>query len=113
LAGQSSQADLTLSSCVVAANSAEGGAGAPGGDGGNGEGGGLFNDTGATTTVRTSAIVANQAEGGDAGAGGSDGKGIGGGVYNLGVFKLDAVSVINNNHASNSHDDVFGPITPL
>jgi hypothetical protein len=98
---------------VVAANAADGGAGAAGDNGGNGEGGGLFNDTGATTTVLTSAIVGNQADGGDAGAGGSDGQGVGGGVYNLGTFDLDAASIVLGNHASTSDDNVFGPITPL
>jgi hypothetical protein len=98
---------------VVAANVADGGAGAPGGNGGNGEGGGLFNDKGATSTILTSAIVENKADGGDAGAGGSDGQGVGGGVYNLGTFDLDAASVIHDNHASTSDDDVHGPITLL
>jgi hypothetical protein len=38
---------------------------------------------------------------------------VGGGVYNLGMFFLDAASVIRRNHASTSDDDIFGSITPL
>jgi hypothetical protein len=38
---------------------------------------------------------------------------VGGGVYNLGTFDLDAVSLIADNHASTSNDDVFGIITPI
>ena len=37
-----------------------------------------------------------------------DGLGVGGGVYNLGLFVLDAETVIARNHASTSHDDCFG-----
>jgi hypothetical protein len=40
------------------------------------------------------------------GHGGSDGQGIGGGVYNLGIF-TDFLSVIKNNHASTSNNDIF------
>ena len=39
----------------------------------------------------------------------SDGEGIGGGVYNLGAFDFDALTLIFENHASTSHDDVFDP----
>lgn len=39
--------------------------------------------------------------------GGSGGLGIGGGVYNLGVFTFDLFTVINENHASTSNDDIF------
>jgi hypothetical protein len=46
--------------------------------------------------------------GGAAGLGGSDGQGIGGGVYNLGAFTYDATTVIKDNHASTSNDDIFG-----
>jgi hypothetical protein len=34
--------------------------------------------------------------------------GIGGGIYNLGTFSFDALSVITDNHASTSGDDI-GP----
>jgi hypothetical protein len=103
---------LTLNA-AVGGNGGAGGAGGIGGNGGDGQGGGLFNDTGATATVTTSTIVGNQAQGGDAGDGGSAGQGIGGGVYNLGTFELDAASIVVGNHASTSNDNVFGPITPV
>ena len=95
------------------ANVAQGGAGAIGGDGDDGQGGGLFIDAGATTTVLTSVLSGNQADGGAAGVGGSVGQGVGGGVYNLGTFNLDAVSLIFANMASTGNNNVFGPITPV
>ena len=49
----------------------------------------------------------NHANGGEGGDGGSDGEGIGGGVYNLGDFDFDVLTLIFENHASTSHDDVF------
>jgi hypothetical protein len=33
--------------------------------------------------------------------------GIGGGIYNLGTFTFDVFSVIKDNHASTSNDDIF------
>jgi hypothetical protein len=34
--------------------------------------------------------------------------GIGGGVYNLGTVTVDALTFIKFNHASTSHDNIFG-----
>jgi hypothetical protein len=77
------------------------------GSGGNGLGGGLYNDAGATLTVSVSTIKRNSADGGAAGAGGSDGQGVGGGVYNLGTFNVDTFTVIKDNHASTSNNNIF------
>jgi hypothetical protein len=38
---------------------------------------------------------------------GQDGHGVGGGVYNLGTITFDVTTIIMNNHASTSNDDLF------
>jgi hypothetical protein len=111
--GFAGQATLALNDCFIQANAAEGGAASLAVNGGNGFGGGIFIDANATATVLTSVIVGNQAQGGSGGVGASDGQGVGGGVYNLGTFMLDGASVVANNRASSSDDDVFGPTTPI
>ena len=55
-------------------------------------------------------ITGNQATGGAAGAGGQDGQGIGGGVYVISGRVSARRTTISGNHASTSHDDVFGPV---
>ncbi len=116
---------VTVSGCTIDQNQAQGGGG------GNGEGGGIANVLDATTTVASSTITKNQASGGGgAGLGGgayndatsslaltdcsvtqnhADGSpGIGGGIYTLGTFSADATTVIDDNHASTSGDNI-GP----
>jgi hypothetical protein len=70
---------------------------------------GVYNDATASLRLERSIVTENSASGGDGGAGGSDGEGIGGGVYNLGGFDFDALTLIFDNDASTSHDDVFDP----
>jgi hypothetical protein len=110
LNGFAGSATLSVSASAVRASAANGGTGATGD---NGFGGGIFLDTGATATALSREILNNQADGGIAAPGGVDGQGVGGGVYNLGAFFLDASSMIADNHASSSNDDVFGPVTPI
>ena len=103
---------MTVSGCTLDHNRAIGGAGAVGGNGGNGYGGGVYNEAGAFDVESSlhlvqSTITENHANGGEGGEGGSDGEGIGGGVYNLGLFDLDVFTLIFDNHASTSADDVF------
>jgi hypothetical protein len=69
------------------------------GDGGAGLGGGAYNDATSTLTLTASEVTRNHANGSP---------GIGGGVYNLGTFTIDALTVIGDNHASTSGDDI-GP----
>ena len=102
----------TIENSQLLSNLAEGGAGAAGGNGGNGLGGAIFN--GGTSpfgtphlSLQNSEILRNEADGGAAGTGGSDGVGIGGGVFNLGIFAYDATTVIAQNHASTSNDNIF------
>jgi hypothetical protein len=94
---------------AVSHNHALGGDGADGSDGGNGYGGGFYNDSTASLTLRNSLVTKNHANGGDAGEGGSAGEGVGGGIYNLGALDIDALTLIFKNHASTSDDDVFDP----
>jgi hypothetical protein len=95
---------------LLAGNQAVGGSGGPGANGGNGLGGGLYNDETAQATLMGSLIVQNQATGGAAGPGGNDGQGVGGGVYIAegGRACADSDTLITDNHASTSDDDVFG-----
>jgi hypothetical protein len=88
-------------------NHALGGDGSDGGEGGDGFGGGLFNDAAASLRLERCTVTENHANGGEAGEGGSEGEGIGGGVFNLGDFDLDALTLIFDNLASTSYDDVF------
>ncbi|MHC1769260.1 MAG: hypothetical protein AB9869_34095 [Verrucomicrobiia bacterium] len=100
-------ATLTVINTTAARNHAQGGAGLADGTGGNGWGGG-FMDYQATLTLEGASVTNNLAVAGSLG-----GQGIGGGVY---VFapstnNFDATTVIQDNHASTSHDNV-GPIEP-
>jgi hypothetical protein len=105
-------ATLTLADSTVLNNQATGGEGV---FGGNGLGGGIFNGNTQPgfalpiLTVTNSRIIGNQATGGQGSDGGTDGQGIGGGVYNLGSFDFGALTLIFDNHASTSDDDVFDP----
>ena len=89
---------------AISHNRALGGDGADGG-GGNGFGGGAYNAAAASLRLERSTVTKNHANGGEGDAG--DGEGIGGGVYNLGRFDFDVLTLIFENHASTSHDDVF------
>src|SRR5262245_9687000 len=93
----------------ISHNLALGGDGADGGVGGDGLGGSVFNDAGSSLLLNGCTVTANHANGGEGGEGGSDGQGIGGGVYNLGSLDFDALTLIFDNHASTSDDDVFDP----
>jgi hypothetical protein len=72
-----------------------------GGAGGNGYGGGAFNDATSSFALSTSVVTGNHANGGE---------GIGGGVYNLGNLDVDGLTLLLENHASTSHDDLFDPL---
>jgi hypothetical protein len=106
---------LTVSKCTLDHNQAVGGEGE---DGGNGFGGGIYND-GSTAfgvsslTVTGGTITQNRAVGGAGEDGGSAGQGIGGGLYLAadGIVCLDTTTVVKRNHASTSHDDIFGVFT--
>jgi hypothetical protein len=87
---------------TISRNQAVGGDGVAGG---NGFGGGIHVGAG-TVIVVASEITDNQARGGDGEE--AEGLGVGGGVYNLGLFVLDADTVIARNRASTSHDDCYG-----
>ncbi len=115
-------ATLTLSDCTLSNNQAIGGAGGAGGNGGSAFGGAVFNDGPSsapyagippTLTVLGCTITGNQATGGTGGSGGSAGRGVGGGAYLAagGIACADAFTVIANNHASTSNDDLFGTFT--
>jgi hypothetical protein len=95
-----------LSNCRLLSNLAEGGASAGGGSGGNALGGGIFNGGASpfgtpSLTLEGCQVMHNQADGG------AGGVGIGGGVFNLGTFSFDAQTLIKNNDASTSNDDIF------
>src|SRR5262249_1737859 len=95
-----------LSNCQLLSNLAEGGASAAGGSGGNALGGGIFNGGASpfgtpSLTLEGCQVMHNQADGG------AGGVGIGGGVFNLGTFSFDAQTLIKNNDASTSNDDIF------
>ena len=62
---------------------------------------------GPSVTLSGCTIEFNEADGGAAGTGGSAGHGIGGGVYNRGAFSFDPATVISDNDASTSNDDIF------
>jgi hypothetical protein len=85
-----------------------------GGEGGDGQGGGIFQDGNAhsTLTLLGDTIDKNHAIGGAAGLGGSDGEGMGGGLYLTpgATACADLVTAIFANHASSSNDDVFGTL---
>ena len=90
---------------VFSRNHALGGGDAPAG--GNGFGGGVYNAAAASLRLERSTVTENHANGGEVGEGGSEGEGIGGGVFNLGSLDLDALTLIFDNLASTSYDDVF------
>jgi hypothetical protein len=52
-------------------------------------------------------ILFNQANGGAAGAGGGAGAGLGGGIFNVGTLTIDPTTVVDQNHASTSGNDIF------
>jgi hypothetical protein len=115
-------ADLTLIDCSVTDNLAAGGPGGAGANGGNAFGGGIVNANPAPPlpgapllALLGTLITGNSALGGDAGIGGVDGAGIGGGVYNqtTAFASADAFTLITDNHASTSDDDLFGALTPI
>jgi hypothetical protein len=117
---------VSVSGCTIDHNLAQGGGG------GNGLGGGIANLVSATTTVDSSSLSKNQAngDGGGSGLGGgayndatsslaltnssvtqnhaNGSTGIGGGVYSVGTFTVDALTVIDDNHASTNGDNI-GP----
>src|SRR6185369_11819053 len=97
---------VTVSGCTLNNNLALGGNGAGGGDG---LGGGVYNGAASSLRLERSTVTKNHANGGEGGLGGSDGEGIGGGVYNLGAFDFDGLTLILQDHASTSDDDVFDP----
>jgi hypothetical protein len=102
----------TFNDCLVADNLAQGGNGSAG-NGGNGLGGGIFMDAQAILTLHGSTITGNEADGGTGAAGFSDGNGQGGGVYVAtgGSACEDDATVIAQNLASTSNDDVFGVLS--
>jgi hypothetical protein len=85
---------------AVSRNHAIGGEGADNGETGNGFGGGAYNQAAATLVLARSIVTDNHANGG---------VGVGGGVYNLGGFDFDEFTLISENHASTSHDEIFDP----
>ena len=103
-------ATLTITgTTMIDSNKAQGGkadTSGPPSDGGDGLGGGVYNDSGSTTTVTGSSITQNWANDDKGKHGGSDGKGVGGGVYNLGTLTVNPAKVIKN-HASTSHDNIY------
>lgn len=81
--------------------------GGDGANGGNGYGGGAFNEAAGSLRLDGCTVTENHANGGETGEAGSEGEGVGGGVYNLWLFDFDEFTLIFENHASTSHDDVF------
>jgi hypothetical protein len=71
----------------------------------NSPGGGGYVTAGSVLII-ASDISSNPALGGQ--GDGTAGLGEGGGVSNLGTFLHDALTIIAQNHASDSHDDCFG-----
>jgi len=103
---------LTVSNCSIASNSAQGGVGGAGANGGDGLGGGIFVGAG-TATIDPTQIRFNDAQGGAAGSGGAAGNGIGSGLYisaGATVF-LSKETVVDDNTASTSNDNIFGSYT--
>ena len=71
----------------------------PTADGRAGLGGGAYNDATSTLALTDSLVTENDANGSP---------GIGGGIYTLGTFSYDSSTVIKDNHASTSGDNI-GP----
>jgi hypothetical protein len=87
-------AATTVAGSTITQNQADGSAG-----GGAGLGGGAYNDATSTLALTACFITDNEADGTP---------GIGGGIYTVGTFILDALTVIKDNHASTSGDNI-GP----
>jgi hypothetical protein len=98
---------VTMSNTTLDHNEAKGGDGLGGGNGGNGYGGGIYLASGASVSLAACTVTNNQALGGKGIGGGADGQGIGGGVYDLGSFTYDLATIIANNHASTSNNDIY------
>src|SRR5262249_6379559 len=98
---------VTVRESTLTRHEARGAARSAVANGGDGLGGGVYLDSSSTVAVASSAITDNEAEGGGKGKGGSQGRGIGGGVYSLGTFTFDSRTVIADNEASTSNDDIF------
>lgn len=91
---------------TLCGNEALGGSGSNAGSGGTGRGGGLFVSSG-TVAIERSAITDNQATGG---TGGTEGQGVGGGIHVAAGTVTVKKTKFWGNHASTSHDDVFGDL---
>ena len=86
-------ATTTMSKVTIRQNQANGGVGRPG------LGGGLYNDATSSLALTDCSVTRNRAKGSP---------GAGGGVYNIGTFSFDSATVIDDNHASTSGDNI-GP----
>jgi hypothetical protein len=62
---------------------------------------------GSSVTVSASTITHNTADGGPKGSGGTDGQGVGGATYDLGTLLLYVLSLVKQNKASTSNDNIF------
>ena len=110
--------NLVVSDCKVAQNLAVGGQGVAGGNGGNGLGGGLYNDGSSAVgvgslTITGSTIIRNDADGGSGGAAAAPAKAPAAASISRpgGIVCVDATTVVKQNHASSSNDDIFGVYT--
>jgi hypothetical protein len=104
--GTSDNSVLTVTNCSIDSNLAQGGAGGTGANGGDGLGGGAYVG-GGTATIDPTDIRFNNAQGGKAG------NGVVGGLY-IDVsasVTLSKQTVVAQNHASTSHDNIFGNYT--
>jgi hypothetical protein len=122
---------LTLTGSTLTGNLALGGAAGPqpiwdplpngqvphpqvNGNGGDGLGGGLAVFARSTATQTACTIQANTARGGAAGwQMGYFGHGIGGGTYAIGTITADAATMVTNNHASTSNNDIYTYMPPV
>lgn len=91
----------SLKGTAINRNRAIGGDGINGGDG---LGGGAYNEPLSAIMLDHSSVTDNHANAGD----GYNSEGIGGGIYFLGLFEPDVFSMISQNHASTSNNDIFG-----
>lgn len=99
------RATASISDTTICENQTNGGEGTLAG--GNGLGGAIWDQRKSTVTLLGSTAINNSAVGG---AGASPGAGMGGGIYIAadGAVCADPNTVIAENHASTSDDDVFG-----
>jgi hypothetical protein len=104
-------AALTVLHTLLVGNLARGGNGGLDGNGGDGLGGGLY-ISGGSLQLEHTRITDNHAVGGHGGAGGHDGHGVGGGLYVVAAVSAcaDDATVIVDNLASTSDDDIFGVV---